>query len=369
MEEKQRLPAINVERFNRSAVCKEVVLELTVVVAFIFNVRALSLSDNPLVLVVAFLSQLLAFFQIGWMLHDCVHGSLYKNPALNLFVGRVFMSLSGVPFHFGKIHHLEHHKHLGLIEGDPETSDFSESEARRRRGGLLLAWLFQSFAGRMIFFQISMALNIYQWFANRFDEVRVARLGRLILIDVLVMAVLWGTLALWAYDHDCLLRCLLGAVVVPWLLVLGFFFVGTAPTHSWMAAYVQKDRPARDRVFFVSRSFDGHWLWRALFANSNFHLEHHLYPTVSRWDLARFARSIRPRLIRYARQEGLPTMFHPSVPLWYREYGRVRKLFNPILNDAALYLENEPFTLSEDLVPSTVSTDSTFNLTRCSITQ
>ena len=55
----------------------------------------------------------------------------------------------------------------------------------------------------------------------------------------------------------------------------------------------------------------GHWFWDAAFLNSNYHLEHHYFPSVPLYRLAALNRRLRP----FWQGIGHPSRSYPTL-LW-----------------------------------------------------
>jgi fatty acid desaturase len=88
---------------------------------------------------------------------------------------------------------------------------------------------------------------------------------------------------------------------------------------------------------------DSNAIVRLIYCNLNFHLEHHLFPAVSRWRLGALARALRPELVRIASEERLPLLIHTGYLSWYRTYLRGRTLYNQSVDPAAFAAVNSQF--------------------------
>ena len=72
--------------------------------------------------------------------HDCVHGSFFKWPVANRWIGRLLGVLTLTPFHFWRRNHILHHATSGNLDrrgfGDVDTLTVREYLARSRLGRL-----------------------------------------------------------------------------------------------------------------------------------------------------------------------------------------------------------------------------------------
>ena len=74
------------------------------------------------------------------LFHDCVHGSLFRSHAANVWVGRILGVATLTPFDFWRRNHVLHHATSGNLDergfGDVETLTVREYLARSRSGRL-----------------------------------------------------------------------------------------------------------------------------------------------------------------------------------------------------------------------------------------
>lgn len=286
--------------------------------------RAAALSGN----VLAVLALGLLAIQAILMMHDCMHGSLFARPWLHRWVGRAIGAYYLGPYHFIRHGHLRHHRRAGLVDDDPEVLHFTEEHARRRPGAKLLSFVAITPVAPLVFAPLLQAILLVEW-------LRDDRAGlRDVLGDLAASALIWTPIALWLHAHGRLLAGFLLGFAVPYLIGMSIVYLASFPLHTLMAGDKLDDVPATARHFFVTRSFSTGRALGAILCNLNLHLEHHLRPEISRFDLPRFAVEARPMLEKFARLHDLPLALHPTYRGWHRRWWALRPRYNPVRRSA-----------------------------------
>jgi omega-6 fatty acid desaturase (delta-12 desaturase) len=281
--------------------------------------------------------------QMVLILHDCMHASLFHQNAAHVWLGRIIGAYFFSPYSFLRMSHLEHHRAAGLVDGDPEVLDFTEAHAMRSPARSKLVSIARSPFAALLFAPGVQAVHFFEWLAaERQGESRTGLL-RATALDLLCMAALWIPICLWAQAHGALLRVLLIALLAPFLIGLTLTTLATLPLHTLTAGYRLDALPMRDRSFFVARTIDSNPIVRGLFFNLSYHLEHHLYPSVSRWALGPLARQLRPTLLAESEAARLPLLIHPGYLRWYAEHMSRRERFNPALDRESFNQANRRF--------------------------
>jgi beta-carotene hydroxylase len=214
---------------------------------------------------------------LGWVGHEGFHLSLHRNKYVSAVMGVVVSSLVFLFAQVGvALTHWAHHRYTNQAE-DPDLPLFSPHRSLARR--LLL--------GRVVANR-SFLINLLRIASGR--RLPVANLGpfRRPHLRALAWLNLLVTLG-FAAGYVCLAvrapRVALVGVVVPH--ALGILLSGLRPYLEHAGTAVGMFRDARTYSSPVMT---------ALFAGNNFHLEHHLYPSIPCWRL--------PAVHRYLAQAG-----------------------------------------------------------------
>lgn len=283
-----------------------------------------------------------AAVQMILILHDAMHESLFRSHQANRWVGRLIGAFYLTPFHFLQWSHLQHHQHAGRIEGDTELLHPPRVHAQRKRFGAFLATLARSPLAPVCYAPLLQLSHLIA-----LPEMRQTRRSRLLrdsAVDLSWMAVAWVPLAVALHAYGALGTALVFGFMCPFAISLSLVYCAASPLHTGMVASSVADRPVTERAFFVSRSIDSSWLGRFIFCNLGFHIEHHLYAHLPRWQLGEAARALRPALLAYAAERNLPVIIHPGYVRYYAEsLARVTR-FNELTPDRVAFA-NAGFTL------------------------
>jgi omega-6 fatty acid desaturase (delta-12 desaturase) len=262
--------------------------------------------------------QVLVCVHAVMLFHDCLHGSALRTPRQNALLGRAVGAVFFWPYAFLRDSHLSHHKHVGLVDRDPELLHPTREDAAKKPLGLFLARLLRTPAGALSYAPLMQAVELARWLGEGDFSRRRRVFACETALMIAVTAAIDGLLA-W---RGALVFGYLAGVVLPAALALAFVHVALLPMHYGMLSGRARGSYAR-RVLLTSRSFDlgraGAWL----FANQLFHVEHHLFPGVSRWALGRLARERRAEVDAIAAREALPVMRHASYFAYYAWHRRL----------------------------------------------
>jgi fatty acid desaturase len=274
------------------------------------------------------------------LFHDCMHQAAFGDRRVETWVARAIGAFYGCPFHFLRAEHIRHHRHAGLVDGDPEALHLHEADAARRPHGRLLARLGRRWTGAFAYTWI-LQLGSFARFARRqLQRVDDPALVRATLVDLGCMVALWVPLTLFLAAHGAYLRVLVFAFAIPAVVGLALVYAAAKPLHTLMIPYRLERSSYAERQLCVTRTFETHPLVAFFLCNLNYHIEHHLYPHVSRWDLPRLARALRPSLVELARAKNLPLAVHDG----YTSFARASTpTYNPIGDLAAWGEENRGF--------------------------
>ncbi|AZD31600.1 fatty acid desaturase family protein [Pseudomonas chlororaphis] len=223
------------------------------------------LGDNPWGLALAVLvlgNQLHAFTVLQ---HDCGHASGFRSAALNLWVGRFMAWFIVFPFSSFTECHKYHHRYLGDPHKDPDDWNYT--------GGV--KWMFLRiavFVPRFIYFSLV-----------RYGKAVRNRVLRELAFNLLSMAAIGA----WCYSQGLMLQFVLIFIVPLLLLALVINPISRGYEHFPMATLEVGDPQRLDlakNTVTVSDRLIG-----LLWANINYHVEHHIYPGVPFVNLPRLA--------------------------------------------------------------------------------
>jgi len=205
--------------------------------------------------------------------HECGHRTLFRTPALNDFVGRWLAA----PPTFNNMRaymrgHLEHHRLAGTAE-DPDLPNYRDYPISRDRLWRKLRRDLSGQTGWRTLQGVGRNLSNY----SRLSQEARGALGRAVLMNLAVFLAL--TVA--------------GVPVLYLTWVLAYIFIlplvsriRQVAEHGAVPDLYSMD--ARNNT----RSVRSNWLMRALFSphGVNWHLEHHLMPSVPIYNLGRLHR-------------------------------------------------------------------------------
>jgi fatty acid desaturase len=239
--------------------------------------------------VLAFLSTQVAFFG-----HDAGHQQIFGSRRANRTVGFVVANvLTGLSFGWWVPKHNAHHAHPNVVGRDPDIGGgavalaFTADSARNRSGvGRVLA-RYQAW----VFFPLLLLEGVGLRVSGVDDLLR--RRDRSSVVEGLLLgvhAVLYLTAVFWLLSP---LRALAFMAVQQGLfgLYLGCTF---APNHKGMPVLVDDSELGfLRRQIITSRNVTGGPFITFLFGGLNYQIEHHLFPSMPRYNLPRARPIIR----------------------------------------------------------------------------
>jgi len=222
--------------------------------------------------VAAFLG--MTFTQVAMVGHDAGHLQVFRSRQANGLLGLVVANaLIGVSFGWWVPKHTAHHGHPNQVDLDPDLGDG------------LPRWQARLFLPLMLLRSTGMHVSGIQWLIRRGDR-RAALEASLIALH----AALYLTLVLWVLSP---LKALAFVAVQQ-----GFFSVylgcSFAPNHKGMPV-IEGDREMSfvRRQVITARNITGGRIVNFLLGGLNYQIEHHLFPTMPRPNLARAQGIIR----------------------------------------------------------------------------
>ncbi len=227
---------------------------------------------DPLIWVPAALLQGVVILSFIILLHEVVHETVFRHrrPGVYLWLGRAYAATSAISATQFKRWHLDHHDELGSATEDPKRAHLSPKiNARWLKFLYLTPALFAIYAR-------AAGTEAKTYTPQMRRTIGLERLGNLVIHGLVVWA-LWTNLG-----GD--------AVVRAWLVPIFFCFpiaftVNRLGQHYW----VDPTDPAK-----WGTRVDGNPVLNFLFLQSNYHIEHHYFPSVPLYSLPALNRRLRP---------------------------------------------------------------------------
>jgi fatty acid desaturase len=231
---------------------------------------------NPLVWIPLAILQGFAFFNMTTLLHEVVHNSVFdrRRPRAERLLGLLYASTSGISASQFTRWHLDHHDNLGSWEDDPKRHWLSP-----KRNARWYKLLYCTPALIPIYFRAA-ASEARSYSRELRSTIALERLGTVTLqlgaAFALVQLAGWGVLLrVWA---------------IPYFLVFPVAF-----TLNRLGQHYDIDpgHPLKwSTVMAPSR------VWDFLFVYSNYHAEHHYFPSVPFYNLRSLHLQLRPLYAR-----------------------------------------------------------------------
>lgn len=229
----------------------------------------------------------LIFFHHFSILHDCGHGSCASSNWLNTITGHYASLFCFLPYFPWKYIHQEHHTWSGNIEKDPVLKNLKDW---REKGSapLLVRFAWKSW--------VPLA-GLFQHFVFWGYPIVLMRKGEL------KGRIFWNSLfsVFWMFSIYIALF-----ITFPQWFHFSSFFVAiiiylimvecvNLPHHTGMPTYNQK-LLYREQVKVTRSCYYPIMLSELLVLNFNFHIEHHLFPTLPWYRLRKARQIIKPAL-------------------------------------------------------------------------
>ncbi|MCC3406042.1 MAG: fatty acid desaturase [Microcoleus sp. PH2017_10_PVI_O_A] len=212
--------------------------------------------------------------------HECLHHNFFKSKILNRFFGFLFGVPMLVSYTHYRVQHLHHHKYLGT-EKNAEIFDYDESSLESFNKLVVRAW---NFARVPTFFS-----TLFNFMKGKYPEVfSTDKAKKDVLIEYLVLVTIFITLlSISVFDLSLIP---LKIWFIPWL-VFGelFHFLIELPEHLYC-------KKTTTDVFLNTRSIETNPIISYITNGNNYHVEHHLYPSVAVHNLEKVHHTIRPKI-------------------------------------------------------------------------
>ncbi|MBT70689.1 MAG: hypothetical protein CMQ15_01410 [Gammaproteobacteria bacterium] len=241
---------------------------------------------NPLTILIALL--LIGGRQLGFgaLMHECGHATLFKSRSLNQFMGK-WLAASPVFYRLDDYmnHHLEHHRKIGTTE-DPDLSRYQRYPVSP---GVLRGKIWRDLTGRTTLGYLRFTLNnnkvsyVDEQGRKRFDVMQFVRRFHATLITNLILI---GLLALTGVPQLYLL----------WVVAYFSFYMVFSRIRN-LAEHAAVPELFDENPLNNTRTTLARWWERLTVAPNcvNYHLEHHLVPSIPKYHLAAFHRALREK--------------------------------------------------------------------------
>jgi fatty acid desaturase len=268
-------------------------------------------SDWPLLAAAVLLYGMAARFTVN-ALHELAHGTVFRTPTLNSLFCNVFAFLSLVNRHYFWLSHRQHHRYSLHPPFDQEVLEPELHDVRDfLRHGIVSFDLHQSLEPLIEQYNLALGKSRGEWQRRLFSQAtpeelaKISRFSRFTLAGHSLIAAVSFAAGLW---------------IVPVLLLFYRQFGGLPfllcnnSQHAGLLDGVDDFRLC-SRTFYLSQPL------RFLYWNMNYHIEHHMYPAVPSYRLARLHKTIR---------SDLPPTLHGLWRVWKEiQYAVDRQKLDP----------------------------------------
>ncbi len=273
-----------------------------------------------------FLHGLVSAFSIN-AVHELVHGTVFRTRRLNAIFANLFAFHGWINHHAFWASHTEHHKYTLHDPHDQEVMVPMEVTLRDLFGHLLIS--LQAFwwhVGHT--FRLARGRPVTEWgehlYGNKATRFRIYRWARILVAGHLAIAAVSLYYGQW---------------LIPVLVSLtpayrgGLQFLLNVTQHVGMQDHVSDFR-------LNSRSFQTNRLFRFLYWNMNYHIEHHMYPGVPCYRLPALHAAIRHDLPEP--EKGLASLWFHIIGVLYRQKTEPGYVYVPALPAPAASDEARP---------------------------
>jgi fatty acid desaturase len=250
------------------------------------------------------------WMQVGFFGHDAGHNQVFAHTRKNLALGFLCYPLTlGMSFRPWVIRHNKHHAETNIHDEDPDLENrlvaFHEGAARDKSG--IFLWIVKHQAklypvlGCLATF--GFRLDAWRYILGKDDDLYGAPKFRRERRLELVFLSCW--IAIWIL----LPTILLGPARWLPVFIIGQLFFGFhmsmvfAPNHKGMETFdADKKPPFLEWQVLTSRNVRPSWWTDFLYGGLNYQIEHHLFPTLARKNLA----PVRLIVQAHCRKVGIP---------------------------------------------------------------
>ncbi len=208
------------------------------------------------------------FRAFGFM-HEAVHGVLHPSKKINEWLGLYWGTLCFLPYAQWKSGHLEHHYWAGNIEKDPVMK-----LCLYVKNGGKMPWLVE--LGWRLWIPVLAVLQEAVFWWNSFLLLKKGNVTPMKMVSVIAPILFWGAL-FWLGGGSLFLTLYLPAI----LIYLAMVEIVNLPHHLELPQFDHETRIPVFNQHQISRSCTyPKWFERWALLNFNYHVEHHLFPTL-----------------------------------------------------------------------------------------
>lgn len=213
-------------------------------------INLILVAKGTIPLFLSFILSFVVFFAIFTPMHEGAHRSMSRVKPINELVGRISASMLLVAFPFFRFVHLEHHRYTNVPEKDPDFLCGQQPFVK-----MVIGWLF------LDFFYVSFYLK------------HIKKRPKLEVFESLITVILlWSsiiTLCYLGYAQVVLLLWVIPARIAVFMLAFSLDYLPHKPHKITSVENPYQATMVRE-----------HWLLTPLMFYQNYHLIHHLYPSV-----------------------------------------------------------------------------------------
>ena len=241
--------------------------------------------------------------QFGFIAHEAAHRQIFRNNKANDWLGLVLANLfAGLSYGFWQRKHNKHHQKPNFIGEDPDINirvlSFTVESRNTKRG--FERWLSDRqgylFPLLLLFTGFDLLLDSLTGLkrGDRPIGIRLLEFGLMLVRQTapyLLMTFMFGWL--WAI-----------ALWIFMMLMFGFFMgAAFAPNHKGMPLIERGSKiDFFQRQVLTSRNIRGSWLKDNLMGGLNYQVEHHLFPSMPRPNLAKAHKIV----VEFCAERGVP---------------------------------------------------------------
>ena len=271
--------------------------------------------------------------QYAFIGHELAHNQVFQSHKLNTAFGMVVANLfAGLSYGFWLAKHNRHHGKPNMIDGDPDINlrviafsteqKFAKSSTERlltrNQGWLFPILLFFTAFDLLLDSVKSVTRSTGRGANKRWIE------GLMLLVRFATPIIVFATfMELW----------MLPIAWMVYMLSFGFFMGSAFAVNHIGMPLVERDSRIGflERQVLTSRNVKPSWLKDNLMGGLNYQIEHHLFPSMSRPNLAR----VRPMVKAFCEEKGIP----------YKEQGLFRGFGEVIayMNKVGVSTKVDPF--------------------------
>ena len=222
-----------------------------------------------------------SMFRMFVILHECGHNTLFRHRTANTLVGSLVSPFCLLPYIPWRNIHFLHHKWVGVVDRDPTQAhllalrEMSRFEAAMFR----VVWKLWIPVPFMLFvWKVFWMYPYHEWRDGRRANVWKGLLS--VLVCALPHALLMASVGIAAY------LALFGPAIVLFYVI---YEIINLPQHSGLFPYTSRTHPAplplREQAEITRTTYLPRLLALVLNYNFNFHIEHHLFPSVPWYSL------------------------------------------------------------------------------------